>query len=405
MATSVPINIITGRTGTAHVSSGDDASIWRGLVGSANVVLSQGSKLELQDNGVVNNMGSLTIRDGVFSTAGGHMGRIADAHTVEYNLPSENNYRRTMVVIRYLNVSTTESMTLMTLQNAQEDDKSPQSSSQSDVDAAINAAKVLTVVGYDSSSDYILYDFVCSADGIVSGTLETMFTTVDNIPMLRESVELEKLARTQDVSTLSTRITTADGEISTLQGQTSNLMPRVSSAETGINDLTTRMSAAEPKITNLQSNMTTARSDITSLKSRMTTAESNINNYVKADAYTSTGVVTRYSDGVFKITVDGLSYIQNYGICVAFFRGRNGFGDASVVLAQYEDSTLVMQGKYDNAECLFCADVFVSSNDIMIKYPRFYGRWSTSYQVVAITNNNNIPIGSVKVKLLGKKED
>lgn len=191
MATSVDLNIITGRTGTAHVSSADDAAIWRGLVGSANVVLYTDERLALNHA----TKGKLTISDGVLCIAGGHMGRISNTKTVDYALPDSGSYRRTLLVARYAISSNIESMTLLTLQNDPVND------------AATSSAAAALFISTDSSTDYILYDFVCDADGVVSGTLQTKLTVIDTIPQLRAALDAEQTVRETADTALDNRIT------------------------------------------------------------------------------------------------------------------------------------------------------------------------------------------------------
>ena len=213
MATSVGLNIITGRTGTAHVASDDDAAIWRGLVGNDNVVLFTDQKLALTDNGKQDNVGSLTIANGVFSIKNGHMGRVDNTATVTYALPNEGSYRRTLVIIRYAKVGTIESMTLMTLQSAIANDTTSASSAAT--------LPVSTV----PSTDYILYDFVCGSDGIINNTFQTKLTVIDTIPLLRAALNSEANTRATEDTALETRIgtletykNTSNARIDTLEG-------------------------------------------------------------------------------------------------------------------------------------------------------------------------------------------
>lgn len=71
------------------------------------------------------------------------------------------------------------------------------------------------------------------------------------------------------VSSLDTRVTTAEGDITALKG-------RMTDAEGDISSLKGRMSDAEGDITSLKGRMTDAEDDITSLKGRVSTNEFNI---------------------------------------------------------------------------------------------------------------------------------
>lgn len=177
MATSTPINIITGRTGTAHVSSSDDAAIWRGLVGNDNVTLSTDQSLSLD----YSTKGTLVLSDGVLCV-GGRMGRISNTKTVTYALPASGYYRRTILLVRYAIAGGVESMSLLTLQSDPSEDTSG-------ADGASAAAELNITTS--PTTDYILYDFVCNEDGVVSGTMQTKHTIIDNIPALRSTLSAE----------------------------------------------------------------------------------------------------------------------------------------------------------------------------------------------------------------------
>ena len=72
-----------------------------------------------------------------------------------------------------------------------------------------------------------------------------------------------------DISSLSTRLATAEGNITTLSG-------RVDTDESNITSLGNRVTTAEGSITTLSGRVDTDESNITSLGNRLTTAEGNI---------------------------------------------------------------------------------------------------------------------------------
>ena len=196
MATQVDLNIITGRTGTAHVSSADDAAIWRGLVGNSNVTLFTDQQLALNHQ----TKGKLVVSDGVLCI-GGRMGRISNTKTVDYALPESGYYRRTLLVARYAISNNIESMTLLTLQNNPANDTSGAD--------GVSSAAILPI-STNASTDYVLYDFVCDADGVVSGTLKTELSIMDTIPLLRAALNAEQTARSNADIALGSRITEAE---------------------------------------------------------------------------------------------------------------------------------------------------------------------------------------------------
>ena len=72
-----------------------------------------------------------------------------------------------------------------------------------------------------------------------------------------------------DITSLSNRLTTAEGNITTLSG-------RVDTDESNITSLGNRVTSAENSITSVSGRVDTAESNITSLGNRLTTAEGNI---------------------------------------------------------------------------------------------------------------------------------
>lgn len=176
MATSIPINIITGRTGTAHVSSSDDAAIWRGFVGNDNVTLSTDQSLSLD----YSTKGTLVLSDGVLCV-GGRMGRISNTKTVTYDLPASGYYRRTILLVRYAIAGDVESMALLTLQSDPSEDTSGADGASAAAELNINTSP---------TTDYVLYDFVCDEDGVVSGTMQTKMTVMETIPNVESKVNL-----------------------------------------------------------------------------------------------------------------------------------------------------------------------------------------------------------------------
>lgn len=228
MATSVDINIITGRTGTAHVSSADDAAIWRGFVGNDNVTLSTDQSLSLD----YSTKGTLVLSDGVLCV-GGRMGRISNTKTVTYDLPASGYYRRTILLVRYAIAGDVESMSLLTLQSDPSEDTSGADGASAAAELNINTSP---------TTDYILYDFVCNEDGVVSGTMKTEHTVIDNIPALRSALNAEAsfvialTSRVTDVETAQAAEVTArqnaiNQEATARQNSDTALGNRVSSLE------------------------------------------------------------------------------------------------------------------------------------------------------------------------------
>lgn len=229
MATPIKLNIITGRTGTAHVSSDDDAAIWRGLVGNSSITLYTDQQLALD----YQTKGRLSLSDGVFCILG-KMGRVSNASYVEYDLPLPGSCRRTFLLVRYaIDSNGIESMSLLTLQ----------SEDATGSDAATTAAELPITV--DKKTDYVLYDFVCDEDGVVSGTMKTKLTVMETIPAIHAALNAEASALSGRVSTLETFKNT---ETSERKAADTALSGRVSTLETAKTSIDSEIVSIKSKI-------------------------------------------------------------------------------------------------------------------------------------------------------------
>ena len=345
---SVDLNIITGRTGAAHVASEEDAAIWRGLVGNDNVVLFTDNQLALTNNGKQNGVGNLTIAGGVFCIKSGHMGRIGNPKQITYDLPNEGSYRRTLVVIRYTINSTIESMSLLTLQNASANDASSASAAAS--------LSVSTV----PSTDYVLYDFVCNSNGIITSTLQTRLTVIDTIPILRAAITNEAAARVAADNTLQTNINTVDGRV------------------------TAEATARSNADSTLQSGVNTNAGNITTLQNKVS-AKSNVFNI---------------SNGRFSLDTEAKQRLNNSALCVFTFSNGatailNKSGNPGSVTYSDYYTYVVCPASHSNTDCLINA----AFESFEIDNIRFYGRWGTSYSV-ASGSTSELPFSSVRLSFI-----
>lgn len=160
------MQIITGYTGESHVTSADDASLYRGIIGIDDYVLSAGSKFQASiiDNNTVRIMdGDLLIQ--------GHQARIKENDynevTIDNGTPGQK--RNDLIVARYIKNTETgiESITLEVVKGT------PGTAA---IDPEI-IQEDLKVGG--TQRDYPLYRVVL--DGISLTNLTTLFNVVPTI--------------------------------------------------------------------------------------------------------------------------------------------------------------------------------------------------------------------------------
>ena len=107
------IKIVTGKTGTPHVESSDDAALYRGIIG-VDYVLPNGNKLAYE---IISN-NSVRVKDGDI-TIQGHLGRIVpgDYEDMTIDNGTQGMKRNDLIVARYAKDTSTgfESINLVVL--------------------------------------------------------------------------------------------------------------------------------------------------------------------------------------------------------------------------------------------------------------------------------------------------
>lgn len=198
--------LLTGYTGV-NIFAADDQDLYKGIVGSGNVVFNFGGKLGLTVTASSNAV-TATIADGAFSF-NGRIVRVATAETVELTVPESGRYRKCEIVARYAKNNGTyiESVTLTPLY----------SSEDSDTASGADALPIST-----TANDFPLYSFVYSSSGMEQDTKETLFDVTESIESLRQRLnEVEQDlsdevgARGSAVGALDTRLTSAEGTLAT----------------------------------------------------------------------------------------------------------------------------------------------------------------------------------------------
>lgn len=183
------MEIITGYTGENHVTSADDASLYRGILGSGDYVLDVGNKFAatIIDNNTVRIMdGDLVIQ--------GHQARIRandyEEITIDNGTPGQK--RNDLIVARYQKNTTTgiESITLEVVKGTPGETATDPEIIQED----------LTIGGIQR--DYPLYRV--SLNGLVLESVTSLFTVLPNFEdfetHLAEDVTKADLIQTAEVN-------------------------------------------------------------------------------------------------------------------------------------------------------------------------------------------------------------
>lgn len=169
------IRIITGATGTAHVTSADDGAINCGMMGDTSGVLKAGAKLEAT---IVDN-NTIRISDGDIMMQG-RVGRVEPNTTEDMTISTGTvgTYRKDLIVVRYQMDNNTgyESMNLVVIEGTE--------TSGTATDPAYNEGVIRTGA---SIVDMPLYRV--NLDGINITGIDKLFVELDNIGSFKEVIE------------------------------------------------------------------------------------------------------------------------------------------------------------------------------------------------------------------------
>lgn len=110
MATTVGIDIVTGATGVAHVSSNDDGEFNQGIWGEGLVVLSNGGKL----SATVESANAITIHDGDLVFQGRHaLIPSGDTASMTIDNGASGQKRIDLICVQYKRTGSVEEMNLV----------------------------------------------------------------------------------------------------------------------------------------------------------------------------------------------------------------------------------------------------------------------------------------------------
>ena len=178
------MNIITGYTGTPHITSAQDRAAHQGIIGEGSYILNVGNRLAAE----VISANEIRIRDGVLS----HQGCFGIVESGTYDTlaianGSQEMLRHDLIVCRYeKNTGTNvESLSLVVLQGAASD--------SSPADPAYNTGNIQNG---DSPVDFPLYRV--NIDGITIDSVDQLADGADSI-----AEQAEVLDKYKSLSTIS----------------------------------------------------------------------------------------------------------------------------------------------------------------------------------------------------------
>lgn len=109
------MEIITGKTGTAHVQSADDRALHASIFGSDSYILNNGSKLSAS----ITSSNSIAIADGDLMAQGCHARiRYGESETVAIETGTVGYNRKDLIVARYTNNADIESIELAVIKGS-----------------------------------------------------------------------------------------------------------------------------------------------------------------------------------------------------------------------------------------------------------------------------------------------
>lgn len=193
------IKLVTGSTGTKHVTAADDGALHAALAGDGLIVFDTGAKL----GATVMSSTSVRIADGEGLLDGRHF-RIKPGEYVELELPEgvSGYYRNDLVLLHYLNDFDLESISLEVV------------SGEYNATAAVDPSYTVSDTGIiDGATELFIPLYRLSRNGINPPTVEQLFTVS---PVLGEQLKaLEKSLEdvSKDVDDLTGAIKVTDNGI------------------------------------------------------------------------------------------------------------------------------------------------------------------------------------------------
>ena len=238
------MKILTGYTGTSHITPELDADVNISIFGSENVVLNFGKKLAISSS----DRHAIIVDTGAVCFSG----RVAvqmyqEALTIDRTM-SDGKYSRCKIVARYVKDEVEhESITLKLIQ------------SNSD-ETSVSKAQNLTVIVAESDdirdgenvADFELYDFVITDTGIVQETLSKKFNVIESIVSLTDDLNSKNEKTIEDISAVNERIGVAEGRITTTETDVKINENEIIKNRTNISTLGTNITAVDTKARNLE---------------------------------------------------------------------------------------------------------------------------------------------------------
>ena len=179
------MDIITGSTGTNHVTSADDRALNAGMIGLGNYVLNTGNKL----SATINSSNVVRIASGDIVLNGCHARiRYGEYEDVTFNSTGSDDMKRIdLIVARYKRVGDIESVTLEVIEGV------PATNPSAPTDEYVGK----NILENETISDMILYEV--TIDGYAVASTKSKFSIIENISMIAKNVkqsvdEVKKIA-------------------------------------------------------------------------------------------------------------------------------------------------------------------------------------------------------------------
>lgn len=159
------MDIITGSTGTNHVTSADDRALNAGIIGLGNYVLNTGNKLSAN----INSSNVVRISSGDIVMNGCHARiRYGEYEDVTFNSTGSDDMKRIdLIVARYERVGNIESVTLEVIEGT------PSTNPSAPTDEYVG----MSILGNETISDMILYEV--TIEGYAVASIKSKFSILD----------------------------------------------------------------------------------------------------------------------------------------------------------------------------------------------------------------------------------
>jgi hypothetical protein len=172
------MDIITGSTGTNHVTSADDRALHAGMIGLGNYVLNTGNKLSAS----INSSNVVRISSGDIVLNGCHARiRYGEYEDVTFNSTGSDDMKRIdLIVARYKRVGNIESVTLEVIEGT------PSTNPSAPTDEYVGKS----ILENETISDMILYEV--TIEGYAVASTKSKFSVLDYLSTTSKTAKTAK---------------------------------------------------------------------------------------------------------------------------------------------------------------------------------------------------------------------